>query len=112
MARKEYNTPKLSPGDVEVKLSYRGIGKLLKSSQLAHDVRNRAERVALEADRTMEQHNDTEDADQPRDHHRVTLRIGKSRVRARVYTNSLEAYISEQYNRTLTKALDEGRNYD
>src|SRR5690606_26248319 len=101
--RKEYRVPNVGRGEVEVKLSYRGIGRLLKSTTLAHNVKDRAERIALEADRTMEHHNDTEDADQPRDHHRVTLRVGKSRVRARVYTNSLEAFISEEYNRTLSK---------
>lgn len=108
MAR-EYRTPNVRNGDVEVRLSYRGIGKLLKSSKLAHDVRNRCERIADRADATLDDFGDTGD-DEDMGHHRVTMRIGKSRVYGVVSTDSISAALGEEYDRNLTKAIDAGRD--
>lgn len=109
MARKEYRVPRVPNGGVEVKLSYRGIGKLLNSSAMALDLHNRASRIAEAADASMDRHFDTEQAGEPVDHHKVEISRSKSRIRVRVYARSIEAMIAEEYDRNLTKAVDAGR---
>lgn len=80
--------------NVRIVLNRRAVRDLLRSREVRKDLEKRGERIA--------------DAAGPG--HRVESEIGPNRVRAAVITDTSEAVISEATDRTLTRALDAGRD--
>ncbi len=78
---------------VEVKLNRAGVAALLKSSDVAGDLRARAARIAAVAGPGMEAESE----------------IGATRARASVVTATTEARLAEANHMALTRALDAGR---
>ena len=78
---------------VRVKLNRRGVRDLLRDGKVGKDLSERGRRIAEAAGPG----------------HAVTRRMGRSRQRVSVITDTEEAMRSEASKRTLTRALDAGR---
>ena len=77
----------------ELKLNRSGIRELLRSDEVADDLRRRAEAIARAAG----------------DGHEVDVEVGPNRARAAVITDTLEAKAREARKRSLTSAIEAGR---
>lgn len=75
-------------------LNEEGIRELLRSTEMADHLKDRAEKIAAAAGPG----------------HEVRTDDGPNRARASVVTATPEAMRSEATNRTLTRAIDAGRN--
>lgn len=80
--------------NVRIELNFRGVGDLLRSDEVAQDLRRRAERVAAAAGEGME-------VDESRG--------SGGRRRASVRTATTEARLAEAKERRLTRAVDAAR---
>ncbi len=78
---------------VRVKLNRKGVRELLCSTDVGKDLSGRGQRIAEAAGPG----------------HVVTRRMGRSRQRVSVITDTPEAMRAEATARTLTRALDAGR---
>jgi hypothetical protein len=78
----------------DVVINRKGIGQLLKSNEVASDLRRRAQRIAATAG----------------EGHEVNVETGRTRVRAEVVTRTPEAMYHEATDRNLTRAFDSGRH--
>lgn len=79
--------------NVRIVLNRRGVRDILRSREVADDLRRRAERIAAAAGPG----------------HEVEVAIGRNRARASVRTATIDAMVAEGTSRTLTRALDAGR---
>lgn len=79
---------------VRVKVNRAAIRALLKSPEVADDLDRRARRIASAAGTGFE----------------VDSRIGSNRARSSVRTETFEARRAEATGRSLTRAIDAGRN--
>ncbi len=82
------------PSNIRVEMNRRGVTELLKSAEVQADLERRAKAIAEAAGPGME----------------VDVRVGKTRARASVRTETFEAILSEATDKTLTKAIDAGRD--
>lgn len=78
---------------VKVKLNSSAVRALLRSPEVADDLRRRAERIADTAGLGYE----------------TDVTIGKNRARAAVFTDTFQAMHDEAVNHSLLRALDAGR---
>lgn len=111
----------LGPGGAKLVLEYFGIGRVLRSDEVKDDISARAHRIAEAAEVHMEKwtntgEDETGDPTTAADNregelvdYEVRVFQGRERVRAIVSTKSLDAWINEQYNRSLDKSVDAGR---
>lgn len=76
-----------------VVINRRGVRDLLRSPEIAADLRRRAEAIATAAGPG----------------HRVEVEVGRNRVRAAVVTESFEAMWAEATRRALSAALGAGK---
>lgn len=77
-----------------VELNRRAVQDLLKSEGVQADLRRRAERIAQQAGPG----------------HAVEVQVGRNRARAMVWTDTMRARYYEATQRTLTRAVDAGRD--
>lgn len=77
----------------------RGVSDLLRSPQVAAELKRRADAIAAAADSNTGRASD----------HRVEVQIGRTRARAAVITDTFNAMHREADQRTLTRAIDAGR---
>lgn len=83
--------------NVRIELNRAGVGELLKSSEVRADLARRASAIAAAAAA----------AGGGTFGHEAS--VGKSRARAAVWTEDVEAMLAEANHRALTRAIDAGR---
>lgn len=79
---------------IRIEMNRKGVAELLKSAEVQADLTRRAEAIATAAGPGME----------------VDSRVGKTRARASVRTDTFEAIKAEATDKVLTKAIDAGRD--
>lgn len=82
------------PNPIKLVVNSAGIRDLLRSKEVAADLRRRAERIRDQAGA---------------DDHEVQVFIGRNRARATVRTSTYEGRQDEAIHRQLSRALDAGR---
>lgn len=78
---------------VRIEMNRAAIGALLKSPEVQADLKARADRIAAAAGEGMV----------------ASVQVGKTRARASVITETVQAKRAEAKDRALTRALDAGR---
>ena len=79
---------------IRVEINRKGVEALLKSAEVQADLERRAKAIADAAGPGMD----------------VDVRVGKTRARASVRTGTPEAIEAEATDKTLTRAIDAGRD--
>jgi hypothetical protein len=78
---------------IRIEMNPKAIGELLKSQPVQDDLKARADRIAEAAGDGM----------------LASVRVGKTRARASILTDTIAAKRAEAKDRALTRALDAGR---
>jgi hypothetical protein len=80
--------------NVRIVLNRKGVRDILRSPGVLADLRRRAERIAAAAGPG----------------HEVDSEVGRNRARESVRTDTIDAMVNEATSRTLSRALDAGRD--
>lgn len=85
-------------GKIKFELNYAGVGELLKSSEMQDVLREHGEKVRSACSQ----------GSTPPSEYGLSVKVGKKRARATIYTETWEAVASNNKHNTLLKALGGG----